>query len=383
MADEAINLKFSLADVTTHYFKDLPVIRAASGSGVAQGNRFDLKLDSGAIELNANDKIALTGASMTATNLLSPVTSTQYIVDAKARASAVLDYMNLPALNLLSRAEIDKNRLDGDAEVNLTLSILLPKDGSKETVSVSAKAKVTDASVKKVFGDLDLEKGAMSIDVSGGSFKASGPARIGGIPVKIQVARDLTGATPANTIVEAELTDEQRAKFMPGVNDFVRGPIGVKLTLPEPAGKSGKLDIAADLSKASLTIDAISWSRGPVPKTTASLVYERSDKGGSIRDLEIKGGGLSINGEVDFGRKNELIAARFPVVVLSDENRFGFTLKQAEDEISLSVNGRSFDARPMLKAALSETRRAAKRMRSPPSALRSILTASTRIAAKS
>jgi hypothetical protein len=88
-----------------------------------------------------------------------------------------------------------------------------------------------------------------------------------------------------------------------------------------------------------------------VPKTTASLVYERSDKGGSIRDLEIKGGGLSINGEVDFGRKNELIAARFPVVVLSDENRFGFTLKQAEDEVSLSVNGRSFDARPLLKSA--------------------------------
>jgi hypothetical protein len=353
MADGAVNLKFSLADVSTRYFKDLPMIRSASGSGVAQGNRFDLKLDTGQIDLTPTEKIVLDGASMAATNLLSPVTSTEYQVSAKSRASVILAYMDLPALNLLSKAQIDKSRLEGNAEVDLSLSILLPKDGSKETVTVSAKAKVADASVKNVFGDLDLEKGVVSIDVSGGSFKASGPARIGGIPVKVQVTRDLTGVAPSNTIVEAELTDEQRAKFMPSVNDFVHGPMGVKLTIPELAEKSGKLEIAADLSKASLSIDAISWSRGPVPKTTASLIYERSEKGGTIRNLEIKGGGLSINGEVDLGRKGELIAARFPVVVLSEENRFGFTLKQAEDDISLSVNGRSFDARPLIKATFA------------------------------
>ena len=221
MANEAINLKFALAEVTTHYFKDLPVIHDASGSGVAQGDRFDLKLDGGQIDLNPQEKIGLDGASMVATDLLAPVTSTQYLVNAKARAATVLGYMDLPALNLLSRAEIDKERLDGNADVDLTLSILVPKDGSKEKVTVAANAKISDAVVRKAFGDLDLEKGTIAITVSGDSFKASGPARISGIPIKIQVARSLAGDTPASATIEAELTDEQRAKFVSGVNDFV------------------------------------------------------------------------------------------------------------------------------------------------------------------
>ena len=129
------------------------------------------------------------------------------------------------------------------------------------------------------------------------------------------------------------------------------GPVSVKLTLAQLSDKAGRLEVAVDLSKASLGIDAISWSRGPAPKTTASFVYEKTEKGGTIRELKITGGDLSINGEIDLGRKGEIAAARFPVVILSDENRFGFTFKQAEDDVTLSVSGRSFDARPLIKSA--------------------------------
>ena len=59
MRNEAINLKFSLSDVTTRYFKDLPQIRSPAGSGLAQGDRFDLKLEGASISWGDGQKLDL------------------------------------------------------------------------------------------------------------------------------------------------------------------------------------------------------------------------------------------------------------------------------------------------------------------------------------
>jgi len=350
MRNEAINLQFGLANVTTRYFKDLPQIRGGSGTGVAQGDRFDLKLDSAYIEWGDQSKLTLESASMAATELLAPITTTQYLVQATGRGSAVLDFMNLPALDLLSRANIEKGRLDGNATVDLELTVRIPKDDSEEQVSVAAKATLADAIFRGAFDDLDLEKGNITFDVAGNTLKAAGPARIGGIPVEIQVLRSLSRDGGGSAIVQASLTEEQRDKIAPGVNNFVQGPVSVKLTLPDLSGEVSRLAFEADLSKAALKLDAIGWARGPKAKTKASFVYEKNEKGGAIRDLELSAPDININGELDLNRKGGVSKARFPVVVLSDENRFGVSVTQDDDGLAISLTGRSFDARPLLKS---------------------------------
>ena len=350
MRNEAINLKFSLNDVTTGYFKDLPQIRSAAGSGLAQGDRFDLKLDGAYIAWGDGQKLDLPSASMVATDLLAPLTTTQYLVRATGRASTVLEFMDFPALNLLARTKLEKNRLDGNAAVDLDLTVKIPKNGSKEQVTVAAIAKLTEASFKDAINDLDLEKGTIAIEVSGDSLTADGSARLGGIPVELQVARQLTGDGDSSAVLEANLTDEQRAKFAGAINEFIQGPVSVKVTLPDISGKVSRLSVNADLSKATLKLDAIGWSRAPKSKTTASFVYEKNDKGGAIRDFELKASDISVKGELDLNRKGGVSEARFPVVVLSDENRFGVTLDQGDNGLAISLSGRSFDARPLLKS---------------------------------
>ena len=74
----------------------------------------------------------------------------------------------------------------------------IPKDGRKEQVIVAAVAKLTDASFKNVFGDLDLEKGTITIDVSGDNLTAKGTARLAAIPVELEVNRAIDGRGPVN-----------------------------------------------------------------------------------------------------------------------------------------------------------------------------------------
>lgn len=350
MRNEAINLKFSLSDVTTRYFKDLPQIRAVSGSGLAQGDRFDLKLDGASIGWGEGQKLELPEASMVAVDLLAPFTTTKYLVRATGRASTILDYMDFPALNLLAKTKLEKDRLDGNATVDLELTVKIPKDKSKEQVTVAAVAKLADARFKNALNGLDLEKGAITIEVSGDKLTAKGTARLATIPVELEVSRQLTGDGQSSAILEANLTNEQRAKFAGAINDFIDGPVAVKVVLPDISGEVSKLTIDVDLSKAALKLDAIGWSRAPKAKTSASFVYEKNDKGGVIRDLELKASDISITGEIDLNRKGGVTEARFPVVVLSDENRFGVTIGQKDDALAISLSGRSFDARPLLKS---------------------------------
>ncbi len=351
MRNEAINLKFSLSDVSTRYFKDLPQIRATAGSGIAQGDRFDLKLENASISWgDGKKKLELPGASMVAVDLLAPLTTTQYLVHATGRVATILEYMDFPALELLEKTKLERDRLDGHAAVDLTLTVKIPKDSSKEQVTVAAVAKLTDATFRNALDDIDLEKGVITIDLSGDDLTAKGTARLAAIPVELEVRRQLTGEGQASVTLEANITNEQRAKFAGAINDFVDGPISVRVTLPDISGKVSKLAVDADLSKASLKLDAIGWSRAPKAKTYASFAYEKNDKGSTIRDFELKAPDISITGELDLNRKGAVTEARFPVVVLSDENRFGVTLGQNEDRLAIALTGRSFDARPLLKS---------------------------------
>ncbi|MBL8906108.1 MAG: hypothetical protein JNM20_05470, partial [Rhizobiales bacterium] len=351
MRNEAISLRFTLSDIVTRYFKDLPQIRSAKGSGLAQGDRFDMKLEGASISWGNGQKLDLASASMVASELLAPMTTTQYLVRATGRAATVMDYMDFPALNLLAKTELEKNRLDGEAAVDLDLTVKIPKDGAKkEEVFVAATAKLTDASFKNALNGLDLEKGVIAINVAGEKLTAKGTARLAAIPVELEVIRHLTENGQSSATLEASLTNEQRGKFAGAINDFVDGPVAVKVTLPDISGSASKLAVSADLSKAALKLDAIGWSRPAKAKTNASFVYEKNDKGGSIRGFELKASDISVTGEFDFNRKGALTEARFPVVVLSDENRFGVTISQTDDAHAIVLSGRSFDARPLLRS---------------------------------
>jgi hypothetical protein len=49
-------------------------------------------------------------------------------------------------------------------------------------------------------------------------------------------------------------------------------------------------------------------------------------------------------------RKGGIVDAIFPDVTLSDENQFALDLKRSDDGLAISIAGRSFDARPLIKS---------------------------------
>jgi hypothetical protein len=356
LPDGSIDIKFTLADVTTSYFKDLPIIEKAAGNAHLTADRFELTWRNGSLSLPSGTRVALTKGSMAATALLEPITPAVFQFSASGTARAVLEYIDLPALNLLKKSGLDINRLGGDADVDVTLALPLVKDVPRDKVSVKATAKISNASLKNALGGIDLTGGTIALAVGGGKIEASGPIKIDGIPARVSWMRSTGPDGAQSAVIETELDEKERAKIGALVNEYVRGPVGVKVTIDSFDDAVSKAHVEADLSKSELRLAAIDWSYPPRANTRATFDYVKSGKGIVISDLAIKGAELAIAGDIKVDAGGGIAEAKLPTVILNDENRFGLTARPVDGGVSVAIDGRSFDARPLIKSIFSTSK---------------------------
>lgn len=355
LPDDSITLNLALKNVTSAYFKDLPLITGASGAAKLLSNTLEISLDEGSMALPSGQQVSLSGGIMTITDLLKPISPAELHLSAATTVPTVFEYMRLPDLNLLKSSGLDVGKLSGDAAINLALSIPLMKDLPRESVKVTAKAKISNASLKGALKGIDITDGQMQVSVEGTAITGQGPVKLNGIPAKLTWIR--TGGPDADqsAVIETELDDKERAKIGANLGSFLTGPIDVKATIPDIGGDGTKIKVEADLSKTTMMIDVINWVRGPTDGTRASFTYNKTDDGAQIDDLSITGGELKLAGDVKLTKNGGFSQADMSTVNLNDENRFGIVLKKTGDGMAVTIDGESFDARPLIKSMFGKS----------------------------
>lgn len=349
--NEAIAARFTLAGVSTKYFADLPPITDASGTATLKGDRFSIAMKRGLVTLPSGRTVGLKDSTMEVMGLLAPLTPAEFKIQAGADVAAAFEYMALPPLDLVRRSGLDPAKLKGNAAVTIAIDVPLELGVRRDEVKVTASAKVSDASFKGVIPGIDLEDGQIALSIAGAAIKAEGPVKINGLPAKLSWTRGAGEDAVQSAVVETSLDDEERRKMGVDIGDYLRGPVGLKVTLPEFRDDVKLVKIAADLSKAELRLDAIGWWRAPVANTTASFDYSRNDeKGGALSDLVVKGDGFLLKGDIALDGKGGVREAKFPTIVLNEDNRFGLILQVENGNVDAVINGASFDARPLIRS---------------------------------
>jgi len=351
LPEGSIELRFKMTNVTTTYFKDLPPLRKADGEAELRSNEFSVMVGNAMIELPSGREMTLTQGSMEATNILAVETPAVFTFNAKASARALLEYLDLPALSLIKNAGVDSSRLGGEASLAVTLKLPLIKNLPRERVAVTATAKIADASLDGALPGIDLTGGEFEIAVSEGKIEANGPAMINGIPATISWKRAAGRGARQSAEIAVELDEKQRDKIGARLGGYVRGPVRVKAIIPDLADEQGRIDIEADLSKAELRLGAIAWVRRAVPKTNAAFSYfSRGEAGRRIENLEIKGPGLLIKGDIKLAAKGGLRAAHLTDVRLSEDDQFSVKMTSSENGLAVDIAGDRFDARPLIRS---------------------------------
>jgi hypothetical protein len=368
LPENSINLSFKMDGVTSGYFKDLPPLIGAQGEASLKDNNFRLEVDGADVVMPSGGKVRLTSGTMLAKDILGAETLAEFDLDVEGKAQPLIEYLDQPALNLIRHTGFDTGKLNADAKLKVKLSLPLIRNVPKTRIAVSVAAKLSNASLKDALPGIDIAEGNIDLTVEKGVFTAEGPVKLSGIPSKLRWQRGPAPDFRQSAVIETTLDGEQRQKLGIDLGTFARGPIGVTATIPDLGDAEGRTEVEADLSEVELRVQPISWYRPAMPKTAATFTYfSKGANGPRIEALEIKGKGLSVKGQMTLAPKRQgLRSASLSEVRLSDENRFAAEISAGADGTSITIDGASFDARPLIRSLFGARNRGDAGDASPP-----------------
>jgi hypothetical protein len=355
LPNETIDFQFAMADVTSTYFKSLPPLLGATGHARLQGDSFELTIESGNVVLPSNGTIQVSNTTFKAEKLLTSAVPAVFALNLSASAPDLLELASLPDLNLLRNANFVPPNVGGQAEAAIDISMPLVKDLPRDQVQTAAKIKVTDASIQQVVPNVDLSEGSLLVAFDRNGISATGPVKINGFPSKISWQRPAGPDSRATASVDTVLDDKSREKLGIKLGEYLHGPVKVQAVIDGVGEKNASIKVKADLAKAEMFINAISWQRPPTANTTASFTYLAGDEAGrKVENLVVKGQSLSLKGDVFLTADGGLKSAKFSQVWLSDENNFIMTMVPAGEGQAIDISGKSFDARPFIKSIFAK-----------------------------
>jgi hypothetical protein len=347
----SFSLSFRMKDVTSGYFKDLPPVRGASGEARLTDNDFFLRIDGADIDLPSGGKARLKSATMRNTGILAVETQANIDLDVATGVQPLLEYLDLPALNLIQNNGLETKGLKGEVEADVTLAFPMIKNLPRDRLKIEATARLTEMSLKGALTDADITDGTFDLKLADGVIVATGPAKIDGIAATLEWTRGPAPQFTQSAVVRITLDGEQRQALGIDLGTFARGPIAVTASIADLSDPQGKLAVSADLSEVQLRIQSLGWVRPAVARTSARFTYFSKGEGAPrLEDLEIKGQDLMIKGRLSLlpGRQG-LRSAKFSEIKLSEENRFAVAIKPDKGGLNIDVTGSSLDARPLIR----------------------------------
>ncbi len=348
--DDQVDVRFSVRDLNFSYFRDMTPISGAAGKARLTGNHFELKLDRGQAVLPSGKVLKLVSGRMRMRDLAPIVSPATIEVDATGRAEAFLELLDEKPLELISKAGMNRRQLKGEAHVRVTFSMPISKHMKASDIRTSAVAELKNVIVRDIMDGMDLDNGTLRVVFDKDRLSASGRMRVAGVPARIQWSRALKPGSVGDLTISATLTEKYRKKLGLDLSRWLSGPIPLTLKAKVRAGHISTADVRADLSRVSMRIDQLKWSRAPVKGTKASFTIDFGRRNIiRIRGFSLRGGGMRVTGNMTLNADGSLREATFSRFELDALNRLAIGLKHAKGRLDIAAAGDSFDARPFVK----------------------------------
>ena len=352
LPDKAINFEFTLADVTSHYFKNMPVITGGMGKAQQRDNNFDLTVSAGQTALDSGRVVKLENGTFAAHGLMNDEIIGDFDFNLSAPVDAMIGLASQPDLNLI-KSDLGKlPKVSGVAKVQIGLNFPLIKDVPKDRVQVVTKISVQNAGVAKILPGIDLTAGDLAVDVKKDAITVSGPALVNGLEAIVNWNKP-NGQSPTSKI-SAILDEKTREKLGLKIADYLSGPTPIEATLITNDQGQTVVSAEVDLSKAKMKLQAVGWKRDAQAGTTSSFTVTSGEGGSrSVDDFKLDGPGLKLRGNLNIAANGKMKSVTMDEIRLDDDNVFSARVVPGDGTVALTLSGNNFDARPYIKTLIS------------------------------
>jgi hypothetical protein len=343
----SINVQLALNEVKSKYFKQLPALEHANGNARLVDNSFSLTIESASAQLPGGSALVLNKGQFTANDVLLDEVPGEFIFDVSGSVTSLLELTELPDISPFVPAKPQLPPMQGSIGVRIGLKLPLIKDVHRDRVQLTTALTLSEISVPDVVKGVDLTDGKFTVDYSGDVIDVRGPAKIGGVASQIIWRKPKAGGS-AVTGIEMVTDTSSREALGIKLTDYMKGPAPVKIAL-QNSDSGIRADVEADLSKVSLAVSALGWSREPTSGTKVSFSVQQDAQGNRrINDLTLTGSGLRLKGDVAIDGAGRLRTANFVGVKFGDNDYRSVEITPADGLLRLNVEGAEFDARPYI-----------------------------------
>ncbi len=358
LPDNVVDVSFTMANVTTRYFKSLPVLTGAAGSATLKDSNFVLVITSGQAVMEGGQSLKLASGRFEANDLLAKEVPGRFSFDIRGPLDSMMAFARHPDLNLVTKDVEEAQKLKGNGKALIGLNLPLIKNVPKDRVKVTTELTVTDASMSNAMPGIDITEGEFKVAMGPEQITVTGPAKLNGIASKLDWKKP-RGKGTATIEVETVVDAKMREKLGLKIADYMSGSVPVKIKVKGGENAGRVIEVSADLDDVAMKLAAARWTRPKTKGTNATFTLIEGENGARrVEDLKLDGPGLHVRGELEVGKGGALRAARLSEIRLTEDDVFKVNLVPGDNVMNLAVSGTSFDARPYIKNLVSPAKTA-------------------------
>ena len=301
LAPEAVSVDLDLDRMGLTYIKGMPPILTGPARLKVSGLTFAVDIPQAKIALEDGKELALTEGRFFIPDLSKDPQDGEVTFKAEGATSTALELLNHEPLGYMRTVGLAPGDFGGTAKGSFALFMPMREDLEFKHIKLRGGARLDQAIAANVLGKVDVEGGALDINLSEQGVEATGEILVQGVPAQLTWQRIFYQPEenqPPITIA-ATLDEATREKLGLKLSHLVKGAVPTTLAVVRDAQGGQALSMQADLTNARLVFGNMGWVKPPGRSATLAFkVAPHPDGSTDLENFQILGDNIAINGTI-------------------------------------------------------------------------------------
>jgi hypothetical protein len=339
------DIRFGFEDGSLRMVGSLPTLTSAAGEGRILGPTLAVDVTRGVLAAAVGGEVTVAPARVSVDELRVQPLVTTTVATLAGSAAALATLANSEPMRAMTALKINPAALSGEARAELSVHGPMDARLDMDRLDWTLKATLRDVGSSAPIDGHRIADADLSIVADKATMSAKGTAVIDGIRANIDVVQPSGGGTGQRGVTFT-LSEKELKAQAPDLNGILQGSISVELS---DSGENGQ-SVDIDLTKASLTIPGIGWTKGAGVAAKARFRLVGREGAKTINDLVFEAEGVRVAGSLSIDAKGALASASFGTFSLRPGDSATVDIKRGQGgSYAITVRGARLDGRGLLK----------------------------------